>query len=136
MDTRLFKGWSLFSALALFCGALAAVFAASRFGDALLGFAPPCPLHEFLGLYCPGCGMTRGLLKLARFDFAGAAKANFFAFCVAPPFLLYVFWRDWTGRPLEGRPALLLLYVFLGLALAFALLRNLPFAPFSAFAPH
>ncbi len=31
-----------------------------------------CPFSFFLGISCPGCGMTRAFLSLFRFDFAQA----------------------------------------------------------------
>lgn len=31
-----------------------------------------CPVKYFLGISCPGCGMTRAWLSLLRFDLSGA----------------------------------------------------------------
>lgn len=32
----------------------------------------PCPIYWVTGVSCPGCGMTRALFSVLRFDFAGA----------------------------------------------------------------
>lgn len=39
---------------------------------AVLFFFYRCPMEYFLGIPCPGCGMSRALLALVRFDFAQA----------------------------------------------------------------
>jgi len=44
-----------------------------------------CPFLFFLGIPCPGCGMTRALLSLLRLDFAAA-------FHYHPLFPLVIFW--------------------------------------------
>ena len=36
------------------------------FDPTRVGFLPPCPLHEFTGLWCPGCGSTRALHQLVH----------------------------------------------------------------------
>jgi len=35
----------------------------------LLNLMPPCLLHEFTGLYCPGCGGTRAFVALIHGQF-------------------------------------------------------------------
>ncbi|MBE9118606.1 DUF2752 domain-containing protein [Lusitaniella coriacea LEGE 07157] len=37
-----------------------------------------CPLRTFTGIPCPGCGMTRSFLAIARGDFSGAIAYNLF----------------------------------------------------------
>lgn len=42
-----------------------------------------CSFHRVLGLYCPGCGSTRALKSLLRFDILSAVRYNFaFVFLV------------------------------------------------------
>ena len=37
---------------------------------------PPCPLHHFSGIPCPGCGSTRATVALAHGDFLRALAFN------------------------------------------------------------
>ena len=39
-------------------------------------FYPACPIHEFLGFDCPGCGATRALAALLRGHLAEALHLN------------------------------------------------------------
>lgn len=39
-------------------------------------FKIPCVFRHFLGLYCPGCGMTRAILSVIHFDFISAFYYN------------------------------------------------------------
>ena len=48
----------------------------------------PCILHELTGLDCPGCGMTRAVLALARLDVAAAFGYN----AIWPIILGYLLW--------------------------------------------
>ena len=45
---------------------------------------PFCPVHRWLGLDCPGCGITRAVVDLMRGNFAGAASHNVLVFAVVP----------------------------------------------------
>jgi len=53
-----------------------------------LSLAPACPVHELLGLDCPGCGLTRASLALARLDLVSALLFNPLIFLIAP-YVLY-----------------------------------------------
>ncbi|HVZ93849.1 MAG TPA: DUF2752 domain-containing protein, partial [Phycisphaerales bacterium] len=57
----------------LIAGALVAIGWNSGRDESVL---PPCPTHEYLGFYCPGCGSTRGIACLLRGDLAGAWRFN------------------------------------------------------------
>ncbi|HEX9258084.1 MAG TPA: DUF2752 domain-containing protein [Acidimicrobiales bacterium] len=99
----------------------------------------PCPFHSLTGLWCPGCGITRGLHKLVTGDIAGMLGMN-----VLLPFLLVAVvwgWGSWVQQS-RGRPPLPSLKLptwawwCVGAAVvAYGVLRNLPVAPFSALAP-
>ena len=62
----------------------------------ITGMGIPCLFHMLTGLYCPGCGMTRALLAISRFDLIGAFRAHW-AFVICLPFMFYLYvmicWR-------------------------------------------
>jgi hypothetical protein len=98
---------------------------------------PPCPLHALTGLYCPGCGSTRALHALLHGDVPTALSMNPLLVIALPLLAAMALnaagWRPagtqrlWRalGQPLPW------LVVLLG----FAVLRNLPWAPFAWLAP-
>lgn len=47
-------------------------------------FYPSCPLHDWLGLQCPGCGMTRALACLLAGRVGEALRWNALAVVLAP----------------------------------------------------
>ena len=64
-------------------------------GSWLMGFEVgkvsliPCIITEVTGHDCPGCGMTRSCLSLARGDLAAAWQFNPFVFFLIPLAVLY-----------------------------------------------
>lgn len=48
-----------------------------------------CPIYFVTGISCPGCGMSRALFRVLRFDFAGAFLFHPL-WCLLP--VLAVFW--------------------------------------------
>lgn len=50
----------------------------------------PCFIYELTGLRCPGCGITRMIVSLARLDFTAAFGYNPFLFITGPLILLYL----------------------------------------------
>ena len=98
---------------------------------------PPCPIHAYTGLFCPGCGATRAMHALVHGDVLQAMAMNP-VFTLALP-LLSLLLLDQVARlppPLsalarrvsDARPWAVLL-------LGYTLLRNLPWAPFNLLAP-
>ena len=55
-------------------------------------FSIPCPIKAITGISCPGCGMTRSLLSLFRFDFSAALYYHplIFLIVLIIPFLTYL----------------------------------------------
>ncbi|WP_438268499.1 DUF2752 domain-containing protein [Micromonospora peucetia] len=98
--------------------------------------APTCLLKLTTGLDCPGCGGTRALWYVLHADLPAAARHHFL-FVFALPFLAYLF-VAWAGRQAFGwrlpelRISSRVIGVFLAAWLAFSVLRNLPWAPFTS----
>ena len=92
---------------------------------------PPCPLRAVTGLDCPLCGATRATHALVRGDVLTALDFN--ALYVAlVPFVLVVglVWLVRGRLPWITRRASAA-WVLLSVGVAFAVVRNLPFEPFS-----
>jgi amino acid transporter len=104
------------------------------------GLYPPCIFHKFTGLYCPGCGSTRALYHLVHGHPAAAFAMNPLL-VILLPVLVYAF-LSYALMGLRGRglpkifvhPTLIKLLFWV--AVAFGILRNLPFSPFNLLAPH
>ncbi|MGN9776741.1 DUF2752 domain-containing protein [Micromonospora sp. H33] len=98
--------------------------------------APTCLLKLTTGLDCPGCGGTRALWYVLHGDLPAAARHHFL-FVFALPFLAYLF-VAWAGKQAFGwrlpelRIDSRLIGVVLAAWFAFSVLRNLPWAPFTA----
>ena len=52
-----------------------------------------CPIKFFIGIPCPGCGMTRAVVSALRLDFASAFRFHPL-FPIAPLFIAYIFAED------------------------------------------
>ncbi len=99
-----------------------------------------CLLHDMTGLHCPGCGMTRATDALLDGDLTAAVSFNPLGIILLPVALIALIpeligwlrgspplWRV----PLGKRGA----WIIAWLVISFAVLRNIPFAPFSWLAP-
>ncbi|MCE9622979.1 MAG: DUF2752 domain-containing protein [Actinomycetia bacterium] len=101
---------------------------------------PPCIFHASTGLWCPGCGLTRGLHQLLNGHVGAALGYNvFIPLAVVAALLGWWSWlrTSWDKPPL-AIPAWLLRPLVWGLPIAivtYGVLRNIPAAPFSALAP-
>jgi hypothetical protein len=62
-------------AAVLFAGAAVAA-VLYRFPPTQYGFYPICPIHQYTGWLCPGCGMTRALAALMRGNLREALHWN------------------------------------------------------------
>jgi hypothetical protein len=91
---------------------------------------PPCAFHALTGWWCPGCGMTRATHHLLHGDIVGALRYN-----ALLPFVLTLIalaWFDWyartvgTRRVLAGRVPAWAPSVAIVVAVAFAVVRNMP----------
>jgi hypothetical protein len=95
------------------------------------GSYPLCPTLHLTGLLCPGCGGLRAAHDLVHGDVAAALHQNALLVLGLPVFV--ALWVRWTVRRARGADALIAPFrtrtwvVLLALALAFSVVRNLPF---------
>ncbi len=104
------------------------------------GWIPPCPTWRFLGVHCPGCGSTRSVHHLLNGNVSAALRHNALMILIGLPAGAVYAW-GWARIALRGeRPMARVLpralaWGIVGLVVAFALLRNIPGAPFDALRP-
>ena len=113
--------------LAVWCAVLAAGIGYGLF-CVKTGMGIPCVLHEVTGLDCPGCGISRAILALARLDFAAAFGYNL----IWPVIVGYLLWIAVAGSVvyvkrrefgyLSGKTWMHA--VILGAVVAYGILRN------------
>ncbi|MBN1863775.1 MAG: DUF2752 domain-containing protein [Victivallales bacterium] len=101
-------------------------------------FFPPCPFHYMTGFYCPGCGSSRAICCLARFDIAGAWSYNKLLVLFIP----YLVWSylEYASESLgfyfpRLRMKSVHINILLWVILIYWVVRNIPFAPFDVLAP-
>lgn len=70
-----------------------------------------CPFRFFIGIPCPGCGMTRALVSLLRLDFDAAFHYHPLIF-IMPFFAAYLFVRFVLKKQLLGKKAEKILLAF------------------------
>ncbi len=102
-------------------------------------FFPVCPFYSITGFACPGCGLTRGFHALFLGDVPTALHFNALIFVWAVIFgyvgvssiLLAVRGKGLPMWPTNPR----FMWAFMIVLLAFGILRNLPFYPFTLLFP-
>ena len=141
--TPLQRAGALGRAVPIACGCALAgsAFLVARFDPAAAGSRfPACQFHSATGLWCPGCGLTRGFHQLFTGHPLSALQLNLFV-----PIVLVATvgaWWSWF-RTSWGRPGLQVprglsrgLTAVLPAALViYGVLRNIPSAPFRSLAP-
>lgn len=101
---------------------------------------PACIFRSTTGLWCPGCGLTRGFHQLLNGHVGAALSYNLFVPLVALAAVWgWVSWlrTSWGRTPLRltsgtGRALAWALPI---VAVAYGVLRNIPAQPFNALAP-
>jgi len=101
---------------------------------------PPCTVLRMTGLYCPGCGGTRCAGRLLKGDLRGALSMNAavaLLALVAGLLVAFAVLRESKGRP-DAMPLLpaWFAWTLVGFVVAFGLVRNLPWWPFTLLVPH
>ena len=59
----------------------------------LTGWRLPCVFYVVTGKYCPGCGITRMCMALARMDLVTAVRNNAFVMMLLPVYVPYGIYR-------------------------------------------
>jgi Protein of unknown function (DUF2752) len=132
------RAWRLTAAAGV-VGIGAASAMVAYFNPVTAGFFPTCPLYQATGLYCPGCGLTRGFHALFNGDIPRALHFNVllpvyvFIFCyfIVSLVLFAARGRGLTFKVFKPWMA----WSFFLVSITFAVLRNLPYYPFTTLAP-
>lgn len=98
---------------------------------------PVCQFHQLTGLDCPGCGGLRAMHELLHGHFITALHFNPVLVLSVPLGIFLavrLLWREITCQPGLGIRSSWL-WIYLGIWIAFGILRNLPLQPFTPFAP-
>jgi hypothetical protein len=99
-------------------------------------FYPICQFHLLTGLYCPGCGATRASYQLLHGNLMAALHDNALYVVSLAALAARGVWflkRRHYHQPVGHFIPPTALWVFLGVALVFVVLRNMP--EFSFLAP-
>jgi len=113
----------------------------SLHGPSGLPWMPGCLFHKATGLHCPGCGMTRAAHAVLHGHFGQAFRFNPVGVILLPIALVGVGIElaGWVrGRPLPFRlhPGARGAWAIAWIVIAFWILRNLPWWPFTLLAPN
>jgi hypothetical protein len=93
------------------------------FPPAQYSFYPQCPIHQYLGILCPGCGTTRALAALLHGDIGEALRLNPLTTVAIP---LAFLWRLFSRKPLRLlQPSPVATCLMFAAVAAFTLARNL-----------
>ena len=109
------------------------------FNPSQYGFYPRCWLHSMTGLECPGCGTQRALYHLLHGNLAMALRYNALLVAGLPLFVFALVrfmarWMTTDAMPTVNIPVRWLKVGAVAIIL-FAILRNIPCAPFTYLAP-
>ncbi|MBL9124805.1 MAG: DUF2752 domain-containing protein [Planctomycetaceae bacterium] len=101
-------------------------------------YFPKCPLYILTGWHCTGCGVARALHALLHGQWAQAWAANPLLIVGLP--VLASAWAYLRLRAAAGRPVAALSPYWIStiaiVLIAFGLLRNVPYYPWTLLAPH
>ena len=109
-------------------------------GPSAVPWLPACTFHRLTGLHCAGCGMTRAVHAALHGRVGEAFRYNPLGMILLPSALVWFVLKvpGWLRKgPPETppRPAGRWPWWVIGLIVAFWILRNLPFHPFTLLAP-
>ena len=120
--------WITFGVLLVLGAAACAVLLLAPPGSPRAKWLPKCMLYKWTGLYCPGCGATRALSALLHGDVKASLHNNVLLIPLSVTLIVLIVK---PGISLKRPVAIAIAAIVIG----FAVLRNLPFAPFTYLAP-
>lgn len=92
----------------------------------------PCVFYVLSGRYCPGCGVTRMCIAMARLDLKAAMGHNLLVFCMLP-FLLTLlvsksvaYVKNGSEGMGRGKIETVFYLVAFALCIVFTIMRNMP----------
>lgn len=98
---------------------------------------PKCIFHSLTGYHCPGCGTQRAFHAIIHGNIVSALSYNLL-FVLLLPVIIYFLLYFIINNKRSKAPFIYkkyFAYFILSIVLAFWVLRNLPFYPFSWLAP-
>lgn len=115
-------------------GILLGIGIAYMFFVALTGWGIPCVFHLLTGKYCPGCGISRMFMALARLDIVLAARYNLLVLCLLPFGIVLAICKGrqyvLTGKTAMGTAEKVFYIIAFVLCILFTILRNTHLIPF------
>ena len=101
---------------------------------------PRCIFNSLTGYYCPGCGSQRAIHSLLHLDFAGVIGNNFLFLPASLLILYHYLYRPFNKKFNKNLPNIFYYkstpWIIFAVVVIFAVLRNLPWYPFSVLAPN
>jgi len=102
-------------------------------------FFPKCPLYALTGIYCPGCGSQRAIYQIMHGNFIEGLRHNYLIVLLGVVLLyqgvLFVMHKLYQKSLYNILHRPLTVKIILVLILAFWVLRNIRFYPFTELAP-
>ncbi len=89
----------------------------------------PCVFYLITDKYCPGCGVSRMCMAIARLDFSAAMSHNVLVFCLLPVAMGLLIYKSAeyvkTGKTKDGLVEKIIYIIAFVLCIAFWILRNM-----------
>lgn len=121
---------------AVFVTAFSAVFI---FNPAKSKIFPPCLFKTITGFYCPGCGSLRAVHQLMHGHFIEAFRLNplmvLFAVIMVVIFIVFLIPSEKIKHLRSKFSKMPIALIVLVIIIAYWILRNLPFYPFTLLSP-
>lgn len=135
----LHPGRAVWVALGVLALAWAAVELRQR-GPGGVAFLPGCLLRQTTGLLCPGCGMTRASHAFLNGRITEAFRLNPLGMVLLPTALIgigigLIAWVRGRQPTRRSTPGARVTWLIVATILAFGILRNLPWWPFTLLSP-